>query len=171
MKKENQGKESCLDLDLHVILTFFHKIIGPIPYLVYPSPHLDLNLEIFSKLMFQEEEGFFIYANPSISTVNYYFELHSPLARGEKEMMMISFTFNPIVHNSERFQVLLEQFMVDLKLNQDIYFAFHRGEVSFEKFQLNYDALRKKIHSLYHEGLALVVNTNEISLKSIEFIK
>ena len=144
------------DLDLHVILTFFDKKLGPIPYLVYPSPHLEPKiLEKISKLMFQEDEGFSIYANPSFSTANYYFELHSPLARGEKEMMMISFIFNPTVHNPERYHVLFKQFIGDLKQNQDIYFAFHQREVSFEKFQRNYDVLREKIHLLYYEGLEI----------------
>ncbi|HUW43422.1 MAG TPA: hypothetical protein VMV95_00460 [Bacillota bacterium] len=156
MKKENQVKESFLDLDLHVILTFFDKKIGPIPYFVYPNTQMGFNLEKISKLMFQEEEGFFIYSNPSFGTANYYFEINSPLARGEKEMMIISFIFNPTVHDPERFQVLLKQFIRDLKQNRDIYLAFHRGEVSFEKFLLNYDKLRKKFHSLYHEGLEVV---------------
>ncbi|MFX1298950.1 MAG: hypothetical protein ACFFD2_29345, partial [Promethearchaeota archaeon] len=120
-------------------------------------PHMGIHLEKISNLMFQEEKGFFIYMNPSVGTANYYFELQSPLARGQKEMMMISFMFNPTVHNPKRFQVLLEQFIRDIKQNQDIYFAFHQREVSFEKFQQNLDILRKKIHLLYYEGLGLEI--------------
>ncbi len=113
--------------------------------------------------MFQEEEGFFVYINQSIGTANYYYEIHSPLARGEREMMMISFMFNPTVHDPERFQVLLEQFIRDVKQNQDSYYAFHQGEVLFKKFQQEYDVLKEKIHSLYQEGLELAVFIVEIS--------
>ncbi len=155
MKKEDQGKESFLDLELQVILTFFDKKIGPVPFLVYPRVDSGFHLEIISKLMFQEEEGFFIYTKPSIGTANYYFELQSPLARGEKEMMMISFIFNPNNHNPDRFQVLLEEFISDIKQNQNIYCAFHQSEVSFEKFQRNHNVLRKKVHILYYNGLEL----------------
>ncbi len=124
---------------------------------------MELNVEKISKLMFQEEEGFFVYINPSIGTANYYYEIHSPLARGEKEMMMISLMFNPSVHDPERFQVLLEQFIRDIKQNKGIYLAFHQEEVPFKKFQLEFDALKEKIHSLYQEGLDLAVMVMEIS--------
>jgi hypothetical protein len=113
--------------------------------------------------MFQEEEGFFVYINPSIGTANYYFEIHSPLAIGEKEMIMILFMFNPNVHDPERFQFLLEQFIRDVKQNKDIYFALHQGEIPFKKFQQKYDVLKEKIHSLYQEGLDLAVMVMEIS--------
>lgn len=49
MKKKNQSKESFLNLDPHKILDFFDKKIGPIPYLIYPSPHLELNFEKISR--------------------------------------------------------------------------------------------------------------------------
>jgi hypothetical protein len=156
-----------LDLDLHVILTFFDKKLGPTPYLVYPRPDLNIDLDIFSKLMFQEEEGFFIYKNPVICTANYYFELYSPLARGEKELMMISFICNPAVQNPEKFQLLLEQFVSKLKQNQDFFFAFHKEEISVRKYKLSYDALKEIVHSLYLKGLESALQRREIFPKSI----
>lgn len=79
---------------MHLVLSYFHKLLGPRIFLSYPDASLEE--EIINKLIkiFDVDIGetFFeiILINKKKRIINLYFELPSSWARGGREMVMLS---------------------------------------------------------------------------------
>ena len=75
-----------------VLLSFFKRRSGPHVFYSFPEDALNnVEKESIGEMMIQaSKERFFINYSSVISSINYYFELHSDWARGNKEMLMIS---------------------------------------------------------------------------------
>ncbi|MHA1730625.1 MAG: ADP-ribosylation factor-like protein [Promethearchaeota archaeon] len=113
--------------------------------------------DLITKLIdFQEREGFFVHAISQVGTANYFFEIKSPVARGQVEILMISFVFDKGVKNPERFRGLLEKFANWLKKRKHAYQAFHEQQFANKKHGQEFGALVKKVRALYDRGIELV---------------
>ncbi|MFX0076856.1 MAG: hypothetical protein ACFE96_15535 [Candidatus Hermodarchaeota archaeon] len=75
-----------------IALTFFKRKSGPHLFYSYPEDALNnIEKESLIEVMTQSfKERFFPYQSSTISSINYYFEIPSEWARGNKEMLLIS---------------------------------------------------------------------------------
>jgi hypothetical protein len=88
--------EAKISLKSGVILSYFRRKIGPIAFYVYPEDvFTEKEKEIASDIMKTASEGkFFTYQTDYFSSINYYFEIKSSWARGNKEMLLLTIVLN-----------------------------------------------------------------------------
>ncbi|TKJ19362.1 MAG: hypothetical protein CEE43_15745 [Promethearchaeota archaeon Loki_b32] len=106
-------------------ITYFDQVIGPSTF--YSSELLTISTDtpdINRILEFNEEEGTFIFAYRKFQTVNHIFFIDSDLARGGKELMMITYMIKTAIFKDEIVDVfryldskgpVLEDFASDIK--------------------------------------------------------
>ena len=77
-------------------------------------------------------EGFFTHSFESKNSMNYYFEIHSDWARGNKEMLMVSIIFNQQTQPEIEQNVLslCTDFSEKLQSNEDIFTAFYINDIN-----------------------------------------
>jgi len=135
-----------------VALCHFHRKIGPLVFYYYPEGILEEDLSVrIANIMDQTfNEGFFTHSFEKLNSMNYYFEIHSDWARGNKEMLMGSIILEKITPEMEQnVSTLLNEFSEKLKSNDDIFTAFWMNELN------NFDE---------NEGEAIVKNNSLIKL-------
>lgn len=140
-------------------LSYFHRKIGPLVFYSYPENMLDdqLSSRIANIMDQQFTEGFFTHSFKEIMTMNYYFEIQSDWARGNRDMLMISIIFNQQTkpETEEKVQNLCIDFSQKLKSNEEIYTAFHISDINnFEHAEQelilrNNDLVRYWVKELY----------------------
>jgi hypothetical protein len=116
-----------------VALTFFKRKSGPNLFYAYPEDALN-NIEKESLLDVMTQtftERFFQYQSSTVSSFNYYFELHSEWARGNKEMMMISVLLDKKITKAleELIKSLCIDFESQLKSNPYVFKALYIYEM------------------------------------------
>ncbi|TFF98883.1 MAG: hypothetical protein EU547_00295 [Promethearchaeota archaeon] len=115
-------------------LSYFHRKIGPLVFYSYPENMLDdkLSTRIANIMDQQFTEGFFTHSFKEIITMNYYFEIQSDWARGNYDMLMISFIFNQQINSEveEKVKDLCVDFADKLKSDEDMYTAFHISDLN-----------------------------------------
>ena len=116
-----------------VTLTFFKRRSGPHVFYSFPENVLNnLEKESISETMIQaSNEGFSINHSSIISSANYYFELHSDWARGNKEMLMISVSLDRKINQAieEIIQSLCTDFESQLRATQDSFKALYINDL------------------------------------------
>ncbi len=117
-----------------VALSYFHRKIGPIVFYSYPKDMLerDLSLKIANIMDQQFSEGFFTHSFENLKSLNYYFEIHSDWARGNKEMLMVSTILDQQIptEDEEKISILCTEFSEQLQSNEEIYTAFYINDIS-----------------------------------------
>ncbi|MHA1750661.1 MAG: hypothetical protein ACTSYF_18715, partial [Promethearchaeota archaeon] len=117
-----------------VALSYFHRKIGPIVFYSYPENELDEQLSTrIANIMDQTvSEGFFTHSFENKISLNYYFEVHSDWARGNKEMLMVSSVFyRQLTPDIEQNVInLLTEFSEKLQSNEEIYTAFYINDIN-----------------------------------------
>jgi len=117
-----------------IALSYFHRKIGPIVFYSYPESMLDEQLSTrIANIMDQTvSEGFFTHSFESKNSMNYYFEIHSDWARGNKEMLMVSIIFNQQTQPEIEQNVLslCTDFSEKLQSNEDIFTAFYINDIN-----------------------------------------
>ena len=112
-----------------VTLSYFHRKIGPLVFYSYPKNILDAALSVkIANIMDQQfNEGFFTHSFENLKSMNYYFEIHSDWARGNKEMLMVSIIIDQQIlpEIEERISVLSSEFAGRLQANEEIFTAFY----------------------------------------------
>ena len=112
-----------------VSLTFFKRRSGPLIYYYYPENSLKATekASIVDTMMSASNEKYFIHQSSNLSSLNYYFEIHSDWARGKKEMLMISVILNTKITKSIEDIILsiCTDFETDLTSIKDIYKALY----------------------------------------------
>ena len=112
-----------------VSLSYFHRKIGPLVFFSYPKNSLDKDLSVkIANIMDQQySEGFFTHSFENLKSMNYYFEIHSDWARGNKEMLMVSIILDQqiSVEIEENLSSLCAEFSERLQSNEEIYTAFY----------------------------------------------
>ncbi len=117
-------------------ITYFDQVIGP--NTLYSSEPLVKSLDtpdINRILEFNDEEGTFIFAYRKFQTVNHIFHIDSDLARGGKELMMITYMIKTAIFKDEIVDVfkyldskapVLEEFASEIsKLKNDLAIILH----------------------------------------------
>jgi hypothetical protein len=100
----------------------------------YPEGVLDEELSVrIANIMDQTfNEGFFTHSFENLNSLNYYFEIHSDWARGNKEMLMISIIFDqqtsPEVE--QNVSMLSKDFSERLQANDEIFTAFYINDLN-----------------------------------------
>jgi len=119
-------------LNIIIALSWFHRKIGPMIFYSYPEGTLkeDEKIRIADQIDQAFEEGFFSHSFDTIISLNYYFEIYSKWARGQKEMLMVSIIFDENVTTQIEHEVLGQciEFSKKLKMNNEIYKAFYLEE-------------------------------------------
>ncbi len=117
-----------------VALSYFHRKIGPLVFYSYPKNILDkeLSLKIANIMDQQFSEGFFTHSFENIKSMNYYFEIHSDWARGNKEMLMVSIILDQQIslEIEEKISILCNEFSEQLQSNEEIYTAFYINDMN-----------------------------------------
>ena len=115
-----------------VAISYFHRKIGPMVYFSYPQTVLSKEEKThLADIMDQSyEEGFFTHKFGDLASINYYFEIFSEWARGNKEMLMISFVMDstPSPSVEELIQNYCIGFIEKLRKNKEIFKAFYEIE-------------------------------------------
>lgn len=93
-------------------------------------------------------EKIFIYAFKNTKSMNYYFEIPSNWARGNKDLLMISVIFEQQITSDleQIISALVKEFSERLKSNNEIYTAFYNDE--FENFDKPYREIIENNFSL-----------------------
>ncbi len=117
-----------------VTLSYFHRKIGPLVFYSYPKDMLerDLSLKIANIMDQQFSEGFFTHSFENLKSLNYYFEIHSDWARGNKEMLMVSTILDQQIptEDEEKISNLCTEFSEQLQSNEEIYTAFYINDIN-----------------------------------------
>ena len=121
-------------LNTIVTLSYFHRKIGPLVFYSYPEGILDDNLSVrIANIMDQTfNEGFFTHSFENLNSMNYYFEIHSDWARGNKEMLMISIIFEQqtFPEMEQNVSTLSKEFSERLQANDEIFTAFYINDLN-----------------------------------------
>jgi len=77
-------------------------------------------------------EGFFTHSFEKNNSNNYYFEIHSDWARGNKEMLMVSIIFDQQINSEieQSVNILCTEFIEKLLSNEEIYTAFYINDIN-----------------------------------------
>ncbi|TFG13960.1 MAG: hypothetical protein EU535_04145 [Promethearchaeota archaeon] len=117
-----------------VTISWFHRKIGPIVIYSYPENILDDDLSVrIANIMDQTfNEGFFTHSFENVNSMNYYFEIHSDWARGNKEMLMVSLIFEQLTspEMEHDVQYLFKEFSEKLQSNEEIFTAFYINDLN-----------------------------------------
>jgi hypothetical protein len=115
-------------------LSYFHRKIGPIVFYSYPENLLDdqLSLRIANIMDQTVSEGFFIHSFENRKSMNFYFEIRSDWARGNKEMLMISIIFDRQISSDLESNVnsLCSEFSEKLLNDENIFAAFYINDIN-----------------------------------------
>lgn len=124
-----------------VAISYFHRKIGPIVYYSYPEDILieDEKARLAEFMDQIYEEGFFTHKFGNLASMNYYFEINSEWARGNKEMLMVSFIIDrtPTQEVEALIKNSTQKFAEKLKGQQNLFKAFYShddAQVSEEDF-------------------------------------
>ncbi|MFX1303338.1 MAG: hypothetical protein ACFE9X_08280 [Promethearchaeota archaeon] len=117
-----------------VALSYFHRKIGPLVFYSYPKNMLDNELsgKIANIMDQQFSEGFFTHSFENLKSMNYYFEIHSDWARGNKEMLMVSTILDQQIppEIEEKISILCAEFSEQLQSNEEIFTAFYIKDIN-----------------------------------------
>ena len=83
----------------------------------------------------QFNEGFFTHSFENLKSMNYYFEIQSDWARGNKEMLMVSTVLDQQIlpEIEEKISDLCIVFSERLQSNEEIYTAFYINELNYHE--------------------------------------
>lgn len=118
-----------------LVITYFDQVIGPSTF--YSSERLTASTDtpdINRILEFNDDEGTFIFAYRKFQTVNHIFFIDSDLARGGKELMMITYMIKTAIFKDEIVDVfkyldskapVLEEFASEIKRLNELTTLLH----------------------------------------------
>ena len=152
-----------------VALTIFKRRKGPLMFYSFPENSLNnKEQESIAAMMAQSfQEKFFIYQSSFISSLNYYFEIHSDWARGNKEMLLISVILDRKINQEieETIQSLCLDLDSQFNSNKEIFKALYISEI--ESFSDEDQVEIKRIN----ENLKVIIKKFYDKINAIESIK
>jgi len=152
-----------------VALTIFKRRMGPLMFYSFPENSLNnKEQESIGALMNQSfQEKFFVNQSSFISSLNYYFEIHSDWARGNKEMLLISVILDRKINQEieETIQSLCLDLDSQLNSNKEIFKALYISEI--ESFSDEDQVEIKRTN----ENLKVIIKKFYDKIKAIEGIK
>ncbi|MHA1268317.1 MAG: ADP-ribosylation factor family protein [Candidatus Helarchaeota archaeon] len=110
-----------------VVISYFDNIDGPRPLLNVPEILDEMELNNIASLIDKTFEfGFFIYEFTDYTSANYFFEIESDWARGNKEMVLLSIIVSKdFDYKAINIKALMEDFIKELNENKNVFKAFH----------------------------------------------
>jgi len=142
-----------------IVLSHFHRTIGPSVFYSYPKNMLSdkYSSEITNIMEQPHIEDFFIHTITNFSSLNYNFNIQSKIARGRREMLMVSVIFEQqtTTENELIVSLLLKEFSKSLQSQGEIFMAFSRDEIHTfddedrDKIVKNYSLVRLWVEELY----------------------
>ncbi|MCP6719663.1 MAG: hypothetical protein KJI71_05620 [Patescibacteria group bacterium] len=170
--------ENLKKVNMFVVLSYFNRKVGPLEFYSYPKNSLDRNLSVkIANIMDQQfNEGFFQHSFENLKSMNYFFEIPSDWARGEKEMLMVSIIlFHQISPEIEvSIESLCKKFAVMMLSNEDIYTGFYINELSTyneedqNRIKKNEQLIKDEIRELYWETMEETREAKEEKLTQLE---
>ena len=116
-----------------IVLSHFHRTIGPSVFYSYPKNMLSdkFSSEITNIMEQPHIEDFFIHTITNFSSLNFNFNIQSKLARGRREMLMVSVIFEQqtTTENEQEVSSLLQEFSKSLQSQGEIFMAFSRDDI------------------------------------------
>jgi len=139
-------------------LSYFDTVLGPNTFYcntpLVKNEHPDLG----RILEFQEEEGTFIFAYRKYQTINHIFYIDSEIARGGKDLLMITYMIRAAYYRDEITDIYnyllsksseLQEFASELKSNKELTALLHSQEdVSIRKNPLKFASKSFRKHFL-----------------------
>ena len=108
--------------------------MGPLVLYSYPENMLSEQFSTrIANIMDQTViEGFFTHYFEKYKSYNYYFEIHSDWARGNKEMLMVSILFEQQINSEieQNANILCTEFLEKLLSNEEIFTAFYINDIN-----------------------------------------
>lgn len=143
---------------MYIVFSYFHQIMGPTIFLSVPIDLPALNEENILKLMdIDTRQGFFEFREQS-GYANYKFDINSPLARGKKDLVMLT-----IVVSGKANLLIFNSILLDLAQNivaiPVIYRLFYEKE---ENFTTELNTKKEQIHQL------LITATQKIKSQNLD---
>ncbi len=133
-----------------IILSLFDTCVGPKILLKYPKSIESVHVNHIPKLMDVFEAGFIVYEFGDLKSANFVFEVHNPIARGQKDTLMFS-----IISHNEQYQLnlnsfkdIIEYFVNEIRNISDLYKGLHQDELA--RGIKEYKKLKKLISSFYN---------------------
>jgi len=115
-------------------LSYFHRKIGPLVFYSYPENMLNEHLSTrIANIMDQTvSEGFFTHSFEQNISNNYYFEIPSDWARGNKDMLMVSIIFEQQINSEieQNVNILCTEFIEKLLSYEEIFTAFYINDIN-----------------------------------------
>ncbi len=142
----------------YLCISYFDEYLGPnILFCTPPKPNDNDFPDLTRILEFQENEGSFVFAFRRYQSINHIFYIESPIARGGKELLMISFLLRTSFFKNELGEVfnylnskseILEKFAYELKELNGFNKILHKHKKDPEEFDLVEYAKESKIELL-----------------------
>ena len=151
-----------------VILSYFHRKLGPLVFYSYPEDVFSERERNFASNLMDTtfNERFFTYQTIFFSSMNFYFEIDSDWSRGNKEMLMLSVILNSPINAmiEDKIELVCHEFASKVQKTENIFMGFHLNEVN--KFKGAKQEIQTKIKLLqsYMKEFYSAVN---ISIKKI----
>ena len=117
-----------------VILSYFHTRIGTDIFYTFPKTQVgsEISDRLYDVMTQQNEEEFFTHTFGNLKLLNYYFQIRSDWARGNREMLMLSIMITQQIspHIEESIASLCKKFVERMRSNKDIFTGFHIKELN-----------------------------------------
>jgi len=162
-----------------VALSYFDVVIGPRIFYSYPDHILDeKNVNELEDIMTPiRKEGFYFFYCDNFFSLNYYFEISSTWARGNRECLMFSTIFfeRPSVEIEKAILPISIEFAEGIKSKANIFTAFYKGSRKYddkkenkEKINTNNILVQSRINQFYNKLVKEVQENIEMEkLKSL----
>jgi len=144
-----------------VILSYFHTKIGPLIFYSFPKTQLDRDIldRIYDIMDQPNKEEFLSQTFENLKLLNYYFQIDSKWARGNKEMVMVSLIINQQISPKieETISILCKKFSKKMQSNDEIFTGFHINdldnydEIDQQSIIKNDSVIKDWVHDLYWE--------------------
>ena len=152
--------ETKIAENISIILSFFARRRGPTIFHSYPEKALTEieKMSIIQNMDQAFKKEYFVQQSSTLpSSLNYYFEIPSNWARGNKEMLLISIIINePITHIIEEIlQPVCVDFATQLKNDENSFKAIYINnmdrvpEIDRSDIETNSKGLKERIKQLY----------------------
>jgi len=115
-----------------VALSYFDTRIGPSIFYAFPQSQLEPEIleRIYDVMDQPSKEEFLTQSFENVKLLNYYFQIDSDWARGNKEMLMISVILKQQIpiEVEKKISILCKEFSEQLQSNKEIFKAFYINE-------------------------------------------
>ncbi len=149
-----------------VALSYFNKLIGPSTLYVYPRGVVqdEVLREVTSVIDKVSTPGFFMQSSNSYTSINDYFELPSPWARGAKELLLLSFIFPSKISSEAELvlQCLAQEIETQIIKTPEIYKGFYIADANRYP-----EGDRVVIQEMHQQLLSLMTHLHQIANKTL----